>query len=125
MAGRMMGDEEMLDGYTAAAERGRVAAETEPRAASARYDHRTRRVVLELTNGCLFAFPTAIAQGLSGATREQLRHVEVMPGALDIYREELDVGFSVPNLVGGTFGSREWMRQLRQSRMPVHSPAPE
>ncbi len=37
----------------AAAERGRIASLTEPRAASARYDRDSGRVIVELTNGCV------------------------------------------------------------------------
>ena len=40
----------------AAIERGQVARVTEPRAASARYDFATGRIVVELTNRCIFAF---------------------------------------------------------------------
>jgi hypothetical protein len=36
----------------AAVERGKLALETEPRAASARYNRKLDRVVVDLTNGC-------------------------------------------------------------------------
>lgn len=42
---------------------GRRLARSEPRAASARYDRRTRRMVMELTNGCSFVFPPRALQG--------------------------------------------------------------
>ncbi len=48
----------------AALERGKAAALNEPRAASARYDQKLGRVVVELTNGCTFSFPPHLAQGL-------------------------------------------------------------
>ena len=41
----------------AALARGEAARLSEPRAASARYDRQLGRVVVELTNGCTFAFP--------------------------------------------------------------------
>jgi hypothetical protein len=56
----------------AAVERGRIARRTEPRAASARYDPSSGRVIVELTNGCIFAFPARLAQGSETATDEQL-----------------------------------------------------
>jgi hypothetical protein len=40
----------------AALERGKIALETEPRAATARYDRQLDRVIVDLTNGCTFAF---------------------------------------------------------------------
>ena len=48
----------------AALERGCIASQTEPRASSARYDAASGRVIVELTNGCVFAFPPRLAQGL-------------------------------------------------------------
>ncbi len=56
----------------AALERGRTARLHEPRAAAARYDRRSGRVIVELANGCTFAFPPQLAQGLEAATEEQL-----------------------------------------------------
>lgn len=50
-------------GIDAAMERGRIVLETEPRAASARYDKRSGRVIVDLTNGCTFAFPPRLARG--------------------------------------------------------------
>src|SRR5258708_1450502 len=48
----------------AATERGKAARRDEPRAATARYDRHPGRVIVELTNGCTFAFPPRLAQGL-------------------------------------------------------------
>jgi hypothetical protein len=45
----------------AALDRGKRRLETEPRAASARYDREAHRVVVELTNGCALAFPPHLA----------------------------------------------------------------
>lgn len=84
----------------------------EGRAKAARYDAASGRVEIELANGCVFAFPPALAQGLGAATAEELASVEIMPGAESIYWECLDVGFSVPNLVAGSFGTRAWMREM-------------
>jgi hypothetical protein len=41
--------------------------ETEPRAASARYDQATDRVVVDLVNGCAYAFLSQLVQDLHGA----------------------------------------------------------
>jgi hypothetical protein len=95
----------------------------EPRAKAARYDAESGRVEIELTNGCVFAFPPALVQGLGAATAEELATVEIMPGAESIYWECLDVGFSVPNLVAGSFGTRAWMREMGRAGGRVRSAA--
>jgi hypothetical protein len=114
---------EILAQLPAAAERGRMAAATEPRAKSAYYDPVSGRVTIELTNGCLFAFPPELAQGLGSASAEELATVEVMPGAESIYWECLDTGFSVPNLITGSFGTKAWMRELGRAGGRVRSSA--
>jgi hypothetical protein len=93
--------------------RGREADRTEPRAASARYDEASRRVVLELTNGCSFAFPAEMAQGLRGAPAEQLTAVEVLAGGRALRWDALDVDLGVAPLLSGIFGTAAWMRELR------------
>ena len=97
----------------AALQRGREADRTEPRAASARYDEDAGRVVLELTNGCSFAFPAELGQGLSGASSEQLARVEVVAGGRALRWDELDVDLGVAPLVSGIFGTAAWMREAR------------
>lgn len=82
-----------------------------PRAASARFDAATRRMVVELTNGCTFAFPTALVQGLSDAQDEQLKEVELLGDGYGLHWENLDVDYSVQGLLAGVFGTASWMAQ--------------
>jgi len=56
-----------------ALKRGQLARAEEPRAATARYDRQVRRVIVDLTNGCTFAFPLGLAQGLDSATEISLQ----------------------------------------------------
>jgi len=100
----------IMTGYEAAAAAGRTARGEEPRAACARYDAPTRRVVIELTNGCTFLFPVDLGQGLRGADDAELAEVEVLPGGEALHWEGLDADLSVPQMVVGVFGSRSWMR---------------
>lgn len=93
----------------AANERGRIAQQTEPRAVSARYDAKARRIVVELTSGATFAFPPALVQGLSDATPEQLADVEVSPVGYGLHWPRLDEDYSVPGLMNGVFGTAKWM----------------
>ena len=123
MARERPSEAEILAQLPAAAERGRVASMMEPRAKAACYDSASGRVAIELTNGCVFAFPPALVQGLGSASPEELATVEVMPGGESIYWECLDVGFSVPNLVAGSFGTRAWMREMGRAGGRVRSSA--
>lgn len=109
--------------YLAAVERGRIADENEPRATSAWYDEASGRIFMELKNGCLFAFPSEMGQGLRGATARQLSEVEILPGGEALHWEELDADLGVPGLVAGVFGSKAWMRELGRAGGSVQSEA--
>ena len=89
--------------------RGAAARRTEPRATAARYDRRAGRVIVELSNGCTFAFPARLAQGLERATDEQLAEVEVLGTGTGLHWEALDADLSVPGLLAGLFGTRAFM----------------
>ena len=95
----------------AALERGRTARLHEPRAAAARYDRRSGRVVVELTNGCTFAFPPQLAQGLEAATEEQLSQVEILGVGSGLHWEALDADLSIPGLLAGLFGTKAYLAQ--------------
>lgn len=88
---------------------GEAAAKAEPRAEAARYDAVSGRVVVELTNGCAFAFPARHAQGLEEATDAQLAQVQLLGQGFGLHWEELDVDLSVPGLLAGLFGTARWM----------------
>ena len=82
------------------------------RATSATYDRTTRRVVLELTNGYLFAFPVAALPVLRAATTSQLATVEIDPSGSALRWDELDVDLSVPGLLFSALGVEERLRHL-------------
>ena len=90
----------------AALERGALARKSEPRAASARYDRPTGRVIVELTNGAAFAFPAALLQELEAASPDQLAQVEVLGVGHGLHWEALDVDLTVPGLLAGVFGTQ-------------------
>ena len=100
------------DQIEAALERGKVVLSTGPRAVSARYDARQKRLIVDLTNGCTFAFPPRLAQGLEEATDQQLCDVEVLGVGFGLHWEALNVDLSVPGLMAGLFGSRAHMARL-------------
>ena len=108
----------------AAMERGHQARQQEPRARSARFDRRSGRIVVTLTNGCVFGFPPRLAQGLEAATEEQLAQVEVLGAGTGLHWEALDVDLSVAGLLLGLFGTRAHMARLAgQSRSPAKAAA--
>jgi hypothetical protein len=88
----------------AARERGRLYRATEPHAASARYDAGSDRIVVELTSRDTFAFPPSVAEGLAGATSDQLADIELLGHGSGLHWEQLDVDYAVPGLVNGVFG---------------------
>ena len=64
-------------------------------AITAKYDRATRRVVLEFTNGYLFAFPVRVIRPLDSATPAQLAAVELDPSGAALRWDALDVDVSV------------------------------
>jgi hypothetical protein len=93
----------------AARERGRVYRATQPHAVSARYDARSKRIVVELTSGATFAFPPRLVEGLADAAPTQLAEVELLGDGEGLHWETLDVDYSVAGLVNGIFGTARWM----------------
>lgn len=93
----------------AAEERGRIVLETQPHAASARYDAKAERIIVDLTNGATFAFPPRLVQGLEEASAAELAEVEILVTGIGLHWETLDVDISVPGLVNGVFGTAKWM----------------
>lgn len=104
---------EVLAQIAEADARNAEADQTEPRARAASFDSATRRVRIELTNGCVFEFPADYGQGLQGASDRDLASIEIYPGGIGLRWDVLDVDLSVPGLVAGVFGGQAWMRQLR------------
>ena len=81
---------------------------TQPMARQVRFDRANARIVVELTNGCVFAFPPQLVEGLQDATPDQLAQVETASG-YGLHWEELDVDMTVAGLMNGIFGTRKWM----------------
>lgn len=93
----------------AALARGEIARHLEPRAIAVRYDRKIDRMIVELSNGCTFAFPPRLAQGLESATEDQLTQVEILGRGYGLHWKALDTDLSVPGLLAGLFGTRAHM----------------
>lgn len=102
----------------AAEERGRMAARTEVRASQARYDRRGGKIVIALTNGCLFTFPPRLVQGLEAASDDEIAYVELLGIGSGLHWERLDVDISIAGLLAGRFGSASFMRDQAEGRSP-------
>ena len=108
----------------AALERGRQAQLSEPRAVKAHYSKARRRIVVDLNNGCTFAFPPDTVQGLQDATPEQLAQVQILGRGFGLHWEDLDADLSVPGLLAGIFGTKAFMaRQAGKVKSPAKAAA--
>jgi hypothetical protein len=108
----------------AALARGEAAWAREPRARAARYDAKAGRIVIDLTNGCVFSFLPKLAQGLETATAEDLAGVEILGAGTGLRWDRLDVDFSVPGLLNGLFGTAAYMaRRAGEAKTPAKAAA--
>jgi hypothetical protein len=93
----------------AAEARGRQVLETEPRAERVRFDVQSRRIEIDLINGCSYAFPAALVEDLQNVGEADLQIVEIEGSGLNLHWPRVDVDLYVPALVAGIFGTRAWM----------------
>lgn len=66
-----------------------------------------------MKSGATFSFPPELAQGLAGASPEDLAEVEVTPSGDGLHWEKLDADFSVAALLAAVFGTDAWMAQIK------------
>lgn len=80
-----------------------------PLAVAARYDKRTKRIVVRLNSGIDIAFAPHDTEGLEGAKPDELDPIEISPSGLGLYLPKLDADLYLPALIEGVLGSRAWM----------------
>ncbi len=78
-------------------------------AVAARFDRRTSRVVVKLNTGMQISFPARLAEGLAGASPDELATIEISPSGLGLHWPKLDADLYLPGLLAGQFGSKRWM----------------
>jgi hypothetical protein len=100
---------EPSDELRAANERGRRMRRQTPPAMAARYDRKSKRIIISLSFGVDVSFSPQNAEGLERATRKQLEQIELTPSGLGIHFPKLDADIYVPALLQGVLGSRKWM----------------
>jgi hypothetical protein len=116
-------EEELQQQFKDAAQRAAEADRREPRAHTASYDKRTKRLVVELTSGIIVQIPSRLLQGLAEASPQDLAAVTVSPHGTALHWETLDADFSVAGLLAGTFGTRAWMAEIGRKGGQVTSAA--
>ncbi|MDE1163440.1 MAG: DUF2442 domain-containing protein [Acidobacteriaceae bacterium] len=79
-----------------------------PKAISARYDRRLRRIVVELNSNLGVFFSPKDAQGLETASAEELGEIELSPSGYGLHFPRLDADLYLPSLLEGVFGSAQW-----------------
>jgi hypothetical protein len=97
------------DELATATKRAKRRAQIGPSAVAARYDHRSKRIVVRLSSGLEIRFAPRDAQGLENAKPQQLDEIEISPSGLGIHFPKLDADLYLPALLEGLFGSRAWM----------------
>lgn len=107
-----MSEEEFERQYIEATRRGEEHFARAPKAASAKYDKRSRRLVIELKNDVIFMIPTDLIQGLRGVSAADIAEIELWMEGMYLHWEKLDVDFEVSSLVNGVFGTPKWMAEL-------------
>jgi Protein of unknown function (DUF2442) len=80
-----------------------------PRATAARYDRKTGRIVISLSNRLDVSFSADDAQGLENARPSQLEEIEISPSGFGIRFPQLDADLYLPGILEGLLGSRKWM----------------
>lgn len=85
-----------------------------PRPLSARYDRRSKKIVVALDTGIDIAFRPEDAQGLAGASPDDLASVTV--SRLGLHWDKLDADLSIAGILAGRLGSARWMASLMGSK---------
>jgi hypothetical protein len=80
-----------------------------PRAISAHYDRRTKRIVIEFSSKLIVSLSPSDVEGIEHATPSQLNEIEISPSGFGIRFPAVDADLYVPALLEGFLGSKTWM----------------
>lgn len=98
--------------YKTAVDRGALRVAQLPKAASARFDARSARMVFEMQNGVTLFVPVGLIQGLNSGDSKTLADFELVSDGSQIHWHGLDVQFYIEDLLKGVFGTPSWMSTL-------------
>jgi hypothetical protein len=99
-----------------AEQQGRALMAMAPVARSAKFDASSGRIVVELTDDRVYAFPPALSQDLAGADVCDFQEIIVDGAGLNLSFPRLDADLFVPALIAGVFGTRDWMERRADKR---------
>ena len=102
--------------FTEANERAKELQSRVPKAVSAKYDRRIRRIVVQLSSNLGIFFSPRNAEGLEHATPDQLAEIEISPSGYGLHFPQLDADLYLPALLEGVFGSERWMASRMGTR---------
>lgn len=88
-----------------------------------RYDAATGLIVVDLANGCTFAFPARRVQELEAASDAEIAEVEIAGAGFALHWPSRDADLSLRGLMHGVFGTRAWMSELARRAGRATSPA--
>lgn len=109
-----MSDAEFERQYRQATKSGKEMVKRLPKASAARFDTKSKRIVLEMKNGVTLLVPVALIQGLQTNNEKALSDFELMLEGTQIHWNELDVQFYIEDLLRGVFGTPRWMKNLKE-----------
>jgi hypothetical protein len=97
------------DKFAGAVKRAQRRLQVGPVAVAARYDRRSKRIVVRLKSGLDIAFAPRDTQGLENAKPDELDAIEISPSGLGLHFPKLDADLYLPALLDGVMGSAAWM----------------
>ena len=78
------------------------------RAISAKFDAKSKRLVIDLRSGVTFLLPVKLVEGLEKATGKELSEVEILGSGAALHWDSINVDLSIPDLLMGVFGTKGW-----------------
>ncbi len=109
-----MSEEEFERQYQEATKRGEEMMARLPKASSAKYDKKSKRLVLEMQSGTTLLVPVHLIQGLQTNDDKALSDFDLVIENTQIHWHTLDVQFYIESLLQGVFGTPKWMNNLQQ-----------
>lgn len=107
-------EEEFERQFKAATTHGTAHLAALPKADSAKYDKKSRRLILEMKNGTTLLIPVNLIQGLQTGDDTTLSDFDLMLEGSQIHWRALDVQFYVKSLLEGVFGTSKWMNDIKE-----------
>jgi hypothetical protein len=112
------------DEFERATDRAALRQKKEPLIIAASYDRGRGKIMISLDIGIDLALHPGLAEGLRGASANDLSEIEITPSGLGLHWPRLDADLYLPGLLHGIYGSKKWMaKQLGSEGGKVRSVA--